>query len=150
VLLQCLQSLLIVALLCLAVALPVATLGADALRSGRSAGRVLRGGDGPAGPAFPCGSFWPVSPCSRWGCSRCWFTPGFQAGAYGCAGVGGNARRCRAAGALAGCSALSACVTLRLGERSTSDGSSSDYSFSSGSWHCRLGVAVLVWLVSLE
>jgi hypothetical protein len=41
VLLQCLQSLLIVALLCLAVALPVATLGADALRSGRSAARVL-------------------------------------------------------------------------------------------------------------
>jgi hypothetical protein len=41
VLLQWLQSLLVVVLLALGVALPVVTLGADALRSGRSAARVL-------------------------------------------------------------------------------------------------------------
>ncbi|MFY9826541.1 MAG: hypothetical protein WAM82_34585 [Thermoanaerobaculia bacterium] len=41
VLLQCLQSLLVAVLLALSLLLPVVTLGADALASGRSAGRVL-------------------------------------------------------------------------------------------------------------
>ncbi len=82
VVLQWLQSLLVVSLLALAVALPVVTLGADALRSGRSAARVLDVVAARLGRPSPAVLLAGVAMLAVWLLSvlvHSWF----QAGAYG-------------------------------------------------------------------
>jgi len=82
VLLQWLQSLLVVILLALAVALPVVTLGADVLRSGRSAAQVLAVVAARLGRLSPAVLLAGVAMLAVWLLSvlvHSWF----QAGAYG-------------------------------------------------------------------
>ncbi|HYX23948.1 MAG TPA: hypothetical protein VFC23_07325 [Thermoanaerobaculia bacterium] len=82
VLLQWLESLLVAVLLVLSVALPVATLGADALLAGRSAARVLDVAGARLGQLSPAVMLAGVAMVAVWLLSllvHCWF----QAGAYG-------------------------------------------------------------------